>query len=281
MKILERLHNLSETMSFTKSFPKCPIKKRKAYQREYDNLLADNKFVKPEYEQYCKDLELIERRNKLLREAGNIETWVKRTCQSQVDMLIKEKFISADMALTSKGKYATFLQEVFSLPIAELLDSEWICGLSPAGVASVLSCFTNMKLADEQSVLSVQSINAPRDIKIAVKRVVDKYNKYSNILTALQIVNVEQTDLHFNLCEMVLKWCDCNDENSCKKVISECKTYDIGLGDFVKAILKINNIVKEISNIALVAENLDLLSKLNQIPDITMKYCITNQSLYL
>jgi hypothetical protein len=65
------------------------------------------------------------------------------------------------------------------------------------------------------------------------------------------------------------------------KIIQEAKSFDISLGDFVKAILKINNISQELEKAAVVQENLGLLEKLKKISQLTLKSCITNQSLYL
>jgi antiviral helicase SKI2 len=272
---LERLYFLEDKLSFMKK------KKRKAMQREYNNSLDSSKFIKIEYKRYCEGLKLIKKRDKLQQEIENIKTWVSRTCDSQVNILKKEGFIDEQLKITVKGSFATYLQELFSLPIAELMTQDWLKPLNTESIVSVLSCFTNLRLADEQSVLSVDAIDAPIDIKKAVKQVIKCYNKYTDILNLLRISNVEQRDMHFNLCELSYKWCICHDEMSCKALLKECKKYDIGLGDFVKAILKINNIGKELENIATIANDLELLGKLKKIPDLTLKFCITNQSLYL
>jgi hypothetical protein len=55
----------------------------------------------------------------------------------------------------------------------------------------------------------------------------------------------------------------------------------IFLGEFVKAILKINNIANEMEKIAELISNINLLSKLKEIPMLTLKYVATNQSLYV
>jgi len=275
ISVLERLRHLEEKIPFMKP------KKRKGMQREYNNLIDSTKFVKKEYEKFCNKIKLKERKLKLEREIYNIETWVKRTCDDQVDVLKHEGFVDSDEKITQKGLFATYLQEVFSLPIAELMTEHWLSSLPVESIVSVLSCFTNMRLSDEQSVLSVAAIDAPIDIKNAIKKVVKCYNKYTDILNQLKITNIEQCEMHFNLCELTYKWCMCNDEASCKKLLAECKHYDIGLGDFVKAILKINNIGKELENIATISGNLKLLSELRKIPSITLKFCISNQSLYL
>ena len=54
------------------------------------------------------------------------------------------------------------------------------------------------------------------------------------------------------------------------------------VGDFVKAILKINNIAKEIDRVCdLLGNKVGLQSKVREIPKLTLKFIATNQSLYI
>jgi hypothetical protein len=55
----------------------------------------------------------------------------------------------------------------------------------------------------------------------------------------------------------------------------------IFLGEFVKALLKINNISHEVEKIAELINNVELLYKLKQISVKTLKFVATNQSLYI
>ena len=56
---------------------------------------------------------------------------------------------------------------------------------------------------------------------------------------------------------------------------------EIFLGEFVKALLKINNIAAELEKVAEYIGNIELLHKLKEIPQKTLKYVATNQSLYI
>ena len=76
-------------------------------------------------------------------------------------------------------------------------------------------------------------------------------------------------------------WCNANTETETKQVFQELEYWGIFLGDFVKAILKINNIVNELEKVAELMENVKLLSTLQTIHKITLKSVITNNSLYL
>jgi hypothetical protein len=55
----------------------------------------------------------------------------------------------------------------------------------------------------------------------------------------------------------------------------------IFLGEFVKALLKINNISCEMEKIAEMTGNIEFLSKLREVPNLTLKFVVTNQSLYV
>ncbi len=56
---------------------------------------------------------------------------------------------------------------------------------------------------------------------------------------------------------------------------------EIFLGEFIKSILKINNIAKELEKICDILDNISLLQKVKEIPILTLKYVVTNQSLYI
>ena len=80
----------------------------------------------------------------------------------------------------------------------------------------------------------------------------------------------------------VIDWCNSSNEMECKQIIADIKKdKNIFLGDFVKAILKINNIANEFEKVCEIVGNIALLEKLKKIGLLTLKYVVTNQSLYL
>jgi hypothetical protein len=89
-------------------------------------------------------------------------------------------------------------------------------------------------------------------------------------------------DIHFDLMNYVIHWCNATNEAECKNVIYKVKDEkNIFLGEFIKAILKINNIAKEFEKVCEVMNNMTLLEKLKEIPRLTLKYVVANQSLYI
>jgi len=53
------------------------------------------------------------------------------------------------------------------------------------------------------------------------------------------------------------------------------------VGDFVKAILKISTIAKELSNVAEEYGKIELLNKLSKLDGLILKYVTMSQSLYV
>ena len=79
-----------------------------------------------------------------------------------------------------------------------------------------------------------------------------------------------------------MEWCEVNNEETSKAVIQKFKDEKgIFLGEFIKAILKINNIVSEIEDICEIVNDMNLLSKCKEIQEHTLKYIVVNQSLYI
>ena len=88
--------------------------------------------------------------------------------------------------------------------------------------------------------------------------------------------------MHFDLIEYMIRWCDCETEIDCKMVLQKLsQEKEVFLGEFVKSILKINNITCELEKVAEIIGDIELLHKLKEIPQLTLKYVATNQSLYV
>ena len=77
-------------------------------------------------------------------------------------------------------------------------------------------------------------------------------------------------------------WCECESAVECKLILQTLEAEkNIFLGEFVKAILKINNVAGEMEKIAESVGNIALLHKLKEISLLTLKFVATNQSLYV
>ena len=89
-------------------------------------------------------------------------------------------------------------------------------------------------------------------------------------------------NMHFDLIDETIQWCDTTEETECKMILNDVVTNkDVFLGEFIKAILKINNISAELEKVCELIGDTELLHKLSRIPELTLKFIATNQSLYV
>lgn len=108
------------------------------------------------------------------------------------------------------------------------------------------------------------------------------YESYMKIESDKNMDTGTDYNMHFDLINYVMEWCDAENVEECKLVLQKmAKEKEIFLGEFVKALLKINNISSEMEKIAENMGAIAFLSKLREIPIMTLKFVATNQSLYI
>lgn len=147
-------------------------------------------------------------------------------------------------------------------------------------MVALFSIFTNITVQEDLKDLNP---NADDDeVQINVNLLTILYNKYRDLEVKNNINTGFEYNIHYDLLNYVDDWCNAQSIEECKLVLQKMgEEKQIFLGEFVKALLKINNISAEIEKIAELTGNIAFLSKLKEIPNMTMKYVVTNQSLYV
>ena len=172
------------------------------------------------------------------------------------------------------------MRETHCLVFSKLFEDKTIDNLTSKQLVSLFSCFTNISVQEEQK------DNFPKTDDTELKNIVHFVSKLYSEYQQKEIDNKIDTGIdytiHYDLLNYVDKWCDCETIEECKILLQTIGTEkEIFLGEFVKALLKINNISCEMEKIAEMSGNIAFLSKLKEIPNMTLKYVVTNQSLYV
>ena len=145
----------------------------------------------------------------------------------------------------------------------------------------MLSVFTDIRLSDNDKYVDVNHTNVNDKIKTTIKKIKQKLNKYYDIETFHQTNFTQSYDIHYDMCEFMSQWCDAENEIQCKMIYEEAKKYNIYIGEFIKAILKIVNITNELEKACVIQGNVKLLHCLSEIKGHVLKSIATNQSLYI
>jgi superfamily II RNA helicase len=263
-------------------------KKKREAERSIENLKDTYKTIDNDMNTYIR---IKERKNELdilENESNNINNYSNSSVLKVTKLLEEDGFIERKMnetsethiVLTLKGRIACQLKEVHCLVFANLLDLNVFDNLSAEEITCIFSCFTNISVEDEKKGYKIDSDN--KNITDIVDRINNSYLEYQRRENINNIDTGFNYEFHYDLIKYVSSWFHAENIEECKLVLHEL-SFEKGvfLGEFVKALLKINNITNEFETIAEMTGNMQLLSKLREIPHKTLKYVVTNQSLYI
>ena len=256
-------------------------KAKKALERQIENLKSEKGFER--------DLQLLESIEDLKSQIKkndiciqNTEEYVQYNINKVFEILCNENFINySSHTISEKGILAHGIKEVHSLAFADsLIKNEFLKDFSDIDIILYFSIFTNIHVKEDyKSFNSKSSILVDSIISFTKSRI----EYYQDKEHSLEIYTGTPFSIHYDLIPYLKEWCQCSSEKECKIIIDKMNyEKEIFLGDFVKAILKINNIAQELDSICnIITNKQDLQVKLKNIPLLTMKYVVTNNSLYI
>ena len=181
-------------------------------------------------------------------------------------------------AITEKGRIAAQLQEVHPLAMTDLyFGTNKFASLDSAQLAGLFSCFYPLNVSDE-----LRTHTHPSSMHVITMYMAERLDYYLKAEEDAFLMTGANYDIAYDLLPFVIRWCDSTNEVDCKYIIQEVKRYTgCFIGEFVKALLKVNAIAQEFERVCEMENNMVLLEKLRAIPKLTLKYIATSQSLYL
>lgn len=261
-------------------------KKKKEVEKKI-NILNDNfKFINQDMISYLKIREKKTNLQVLKCDYDNLQNYFQIEISNVLELLIDEGFICGDvnkpdsLIITYHGKIASQFKEIHCLAFSKLYLSKKLDNLTSKQLIMLFSCFTNIKVNDE--IKNYFPDSKDDMVNLIVKDVSDLFNYYYYKEVGKNIKSGLDYYIHYDLLIYLDKWCNCETVEDCKLVIQELREKkQIFLGEFIKALLKINNIASEMEQISEMTGNVAFLSKIKEIGHLTLKYVVTNQSLYV
>lgn len=267
-------------------------KRRKEIDRSIEKITCDHKHIEKEKSSVIKVTEKRKEINVLKDSMSNCDAYITNCVKIVIDILLKRGHlfkIETDGLLdayifSEKGRSAQHLKETNCLLFSELYETKAFEQMSERDIASFLSCFTSVSVPDDNCASCFKA--CAKDCTKACKEPVERSCSYLLSLLEEETENKIKTgincEMHFDLLPYVNDWWDAQDEPSCKLVLQRLEEEKcVSLGEFVKALLKINNTASELGKVAETNGDVELLNKLALIPTNTLKFVATNQSLYV
>jgi len=263
-------------------------KKRKEWEREIQALRDEYRSIetdKLQFVSYENKRKVVE---KLRTDYGDTEKIMHQMKEAVMEFLEKEMFLKIETEtgiepitmITTKGQIAAQLREVHCLVFAELISTHRLSLLSVKQLALLFSCFTNVVVGDEYKTFHAGETDA--EVRGILEFIQESYHRYQDFEFRKGVDTGMDYAMHYDLLAYVGEWLDAETVEDCKRVLQRVEAEKgIFLGEFVKAILKINTTSNEMEKIAESMGDMELLSKVKEISKQTLKYVATNQSLYV
>ena len=287
--ILREFHEIKKNLNL------CGKNKRRKAEIKIKHMENDNKNLKSDYLRYTTQERLESEISILEKQNENIKKHVENELCDYIQILKENGYLEyeivegieingpeSNLLITEKGKLAANIKECHSLVMSEFIvdNKELLQDMTAKDLAIVFSIFTNIRVKDDEKMRWYEARISENSRK-GIKKINGILDKYYDIETKNKTNFWEEYYVHYDMCEFISNWCDAETEQDCRVIYNEAKNYEIFLGDFQKAILKIVNIVHEIEKVGLLLENLELMSKLSIVPNLLLKSVAINQSLYL
>lgn len=264
-EVLLEYHNLVDIKGNSRN------KIRKETERKINELTNKYNNLKNDYLQFKEINKIKEEIDHFIKEKDEIQKNMINQYHYIKTILIQNGFMLRDNNLTMLGKMAQYIKEGHPLVLSEMVYNKLFDELSVVECIAVLSCFTNLIVSEEVREYLLDEHNGVNvnNTITQMKAIMEKYEKEDNLL-------------HYDLIKYSMEWCSCNCMEECKILLENMKEEKgIFLGEFTKALLKINNIASELENVAELINDIKLLDKLKKIPEYTLKFVVSNQSLYI
>jgi len=277
---------LDEYLELKKSLQSAVNKKRKEMDRKIQSIIDNHRFLNQDLQSYQKISTIEKEINQLKSQYDSLQGYFQSGVGNVLHLLKQESFIESyndsaiDLKLTIQGKIASQIREIHCLAFSKLYDSKKLDDLSSKQLVSLFSCFTNIRVLEDFKDNVPKSLD--KIVNDRIKEVLELYEDYQKKELERNINTGFIYDIHYDLLNYVEEWCDSENVEDCKQILQKMAgEKEIFLGEFVKGLLKINNITSEFEKIAEMTGNIAFLSKLREIPHMTLKYVVTNQSLYV
>lgn len=229
-----------------------------------------------------------------LKSRKNLETWiqkkeiveVKKNCEIQK---LEEKISSIKKFLTEQGCFnekgektilgniASKIHHVPCLGIAQKINE--IASLEVHELISLLGCFLPITVPESFKTHVFPQGKIFHSILTDIDTI---YNKCYDFEAQHGIYTGEDYTIQFDFVNLLERWAKVTTEEEADALFYQIKDEKgIFLGEFVKYIMNLNNLSRELENVAEFLGDIRFLSKLKQIPEKTIKFIVTNQSLYV
>jgi superfamily II RNA helicase len=246
-----------------------------------------------EYNQYC-DYRLVKQQYAtIITEIGHGEKYSEKCSLPFINAMMDCGYINfidkyennyrdlTQSDVTIKGLLASQINECNPFMLTEILTNNLLDGLSPIEIAAFMSIFINDYRPDDRffksDVKGTKKIHDRIDkLQIIIKKFIDVENSYGIDLDSNDFDSNFDWTIYYDYIDAILGWGD-----GTMHTVEILRFLDIYEGNFVRNVLKINNIIKDVISLCKISRNIYNIPELDEIEPLIIKDLVTNESLYV
>jgi len=223
------------------------------------------------YEKYNKKLDDVKKLDKNIK---YLQNFINEDANKMIRYLKDNNYLDPENSkVLSKGIIASEISECNEIVLTEIITKDFFLDLEPAEIVAVLSIFIQEK-SNEVSIIDKLDVSSKlketlNHINYICKDFGDyEYNMYIDIGT--------DWNIYLSFIGPAYDWA------SGKSIFEIYKSYEnVYEGTFIRNILRINNIIDNVKNIAEMINNSALLKKLENLDSLLIRDQVTTESLYI
>ena len=193
--------------------------------------------------------------------------------QIMMDLLKEESYIIHDK-ITIRGIVATGINECNELLFTEMIFEGWLEDLDFPEIIAILSSFINEKDPNSRDKY-ISDLKVPRKVENVLHKLVAKGEYFMNLEDKHKININSDYSVYLDFIEPAFIWAS---GGTIQDIYKATSIYD---GNFVKAIMRINNICDNLKTILILLENYKLLEKIENYQEILIRDITSINSLYV
>lgn len=273
--------DFEEYLELQKQLETVKSKKKRQLLEKIGYIESNNKTVLDNFNIKCQIDKLKNDINNDRQILENTESYLMTIITNTIIIMQKHGFLRIDNTLTNIGVCALKIQEVNSFMMCDLLTStNNFRTLEPCDIVALLSCFTGLSISEKYKCYKVEGIGI--ELEKIIGLIEPLYNKYYDDEIHNGLDTGSEWVVNYDIVKVMHEWYHADSEFACKSIMQHLQTdKEIFLGEFVKTLLKITNIVNELIKVSDLLCDTEFQNKLSCCNEKIMKYVVTNQSLYI
>jgi superfamily II RNA helicase len=239
------------------------------FEEDYKNYVEQYK-VQSELNYLKESVENIDYNNVIYQSLDKVMKFLKKN--NYIEDVETKDIKNEDVKI--KGIIASQINECNEILLTELLVNNYFDDLTHSEICGLLSLFSNTScLSDDMKVRDVSVLDINDKLKKIIKKAEELNENFSKDEEVLQIYINTNWDLNLDMVEYCYKWCE--------GYKYEELYFDNYSGNFIKDILKLDNLICTLEVLCTILEKYDLYNKLNEIHGKILRDIVNNESLYI